>query len=219
MKMITGTFLGTGSTLYLGLGFIPKFFQMYNTNAAVTLTWEDCMWGLSTCSAGITMTGADGVEVPRTLANVAYGAQPYEGGDVMSAANANYLMLDNSDHRGDYAPPAKISAWTLGSSANKTGNFDAACAVGVVGLGSKIAIATAGAGAKWATIVGLTSTGAAANQVTLDKAMPSGAIAKITNMYTLYSAPKGAVVPRGLVIGASCTANTAYVCKFRAIGE
>lgn len=215
MQKAFGTFKNTAATLYIGLGFKPLKIEVVNLTDGTAHLWAASM-RIAAANAqkyGITVAAAG---TRSTTASAAYGIDLYDGGDLMTAASTAYLVRAEDDKRAAYDGVTKITAWTLGSAANKTGNFNVEASTSFVGPGSKIVID----GIEY-EIRAMTSNGEQANEVTLDKAAPSGAVSRITSMYEFAGAAKGVVIPKGFVIGASATVNDTGTdkCYFEAEGQ
>lgn len=194
MKVIGGSFNGTGAALYLCLGFVPDkmwFLNMDDPGSAIIWTKyfneTDNIEGLHF---------EYGVATQNEL-TVAAGVRQYYGGTVLSASAAGtttygegvYLKHQPRDYRygaglgpsgrsGD-AVAETINTWTLDNATNRTGHFNEDVTGTYIGEGSPICI-----DGKWYRILTLTATqGEAANEVTLNFAAPSGSIQYIGGRY------------------------------------
>jgi hypothetical protein len=155
---------------------------------------------------------------------LAEGIYAYYGGDIatstLQSATANgeapCLVWDHKDYRygqnstgahgaGD-ADSDDIISWTLGHSTNMTGNFneDVKASATFIGAGSPIIID----GIKYYMTVTLSGTGEAANEVTLNRAAPSGDVTFIGNRYSLKPITVGEVMPAGVWMDSTCVPAT-----------
>jgi hypothetical protein len=162
---------------------------------------------------------------PRTAADG--GIYVYEGGDLLTTTNQTsvgygegvYLGVDNRDFRLVSTDPinpgdgsgANVTKWTLNTSANKTGQFDADVVGAYVGEGSRIRIRQdkyAPLPEYDAMITALTAgQGIAADEVTLDRAIPSGWITRLTGKYGMAPIDRGLVTPAGIVLEMTSVVN------------
>lgn len=199
---------------YIGLGFIPDWVKIWSGAAGTDycyLEWNIGMMATTTIAGGIVMVDTTGDRV--ALARTA-GIEIYRGGTVLSTsttprsstagvATANvYYGPDSDVDKRNNGSTSTISAWTLGSSANRTGNWDFVCDAietadshNPVGVGSMINI-----DGKETYITAITSNGEAANEVTLNEALASGPIYKLTGKYTHASQAAGTVTKAGIII-------------------
>lgn len=226
MIKLSGTFNGTGATLYLCLGFIPDKVHLQNleTSNDYEIIWERSMMRSSELVEGMqTHTGTTYRQI--TALTKGAGILPYYGGTVLDTTTAGtttyaegvYLKPDNKDYRyvtadsphglGD-AVSSTINKWTLGSSTNYTGNFNADVTGTYIGEGSEITI-----DGKVYTIVALTAgQGISANEVTLSHAVASGEVQKISGMYSLAPMVAGEITKDGIVIAnTTVNANNALI--------
>lgn len=217
---IGGTFNATGADMYICLGFIPDFITIWNLEdtARVKLEWNKGMMGAAEAVEGFEVTAATQTAAANTKGT---GVLPYYGGKVLSSTDAGtttfgegvYLKRDNYDYRrvnsaskgivGD-AVTEDINLWTLGSSTNNTGNLNGGGVTGTyIGEGSPICI-----DGKWYTIVGLSSNGEAANEVTLSHPAASGNIEFIGGMYDYKPMVAGEVTLDGFWIDSTADVIT-----------
>jgi len=214
--MITDKFAGIikakAATLYVGLGFKPRKLLIKNLTDITSLTFAtDFRAGvLAETHYGISRAKA-GDEAAITTA--AGGVVLYDGGDLMSAASTSYLVRNDKDMRTtDGAGGVQITQFTVGSVANKTGNFNVDTAGSHIGAGSVIILDNG-----FETyITALTmdgATGGNANEVTL-AALPAGAVAgkvysvsKIRSKWDLSGSAAAVLTPSGFTLGASATVN------------
>lgn len=213
-----GTFNGTGAALYIGIGFIPDWVWVVNVEDTdcAELRWNIHMERVAETTAGILHhTAAGSLLDPRTIADG--GIRPYRGGDVMTSTSTAYLVRDDTDYR--YSTTyGTIVTWTLGSSTNRTGNWNLEADTTYVGEGSRIYIMEdVGKQCKWAGVNALTSNGEQANEVTLSEAVNSGQVLALTGMYDFRGAASGVKIPAGFSITATSIINeSGQYCCFEA---
>jgi hypothetical protein len=202
--MVSGIYPGAGtSALYIGLGFIPKRVEIHNLDQAEQeiLVWDDAMARAAIAPGGqvrTALTSADAANFVVLAQNA--GIEPYDGGYVVAALSANYLVPaheagvggDQRDASGGTGPVRK---WTLGNSSNRTGNFNAGVDTTNVGVGSVVEIE----GLRY-KVQAISNDGDAANEVTLDRAAPTGVVRFIGYKYDFWRAPVGTTMPRGIII-------------------
>jgi hypothetical protein len=215
------TFNGTGATLYLCLGFIPDWVRIISAEDGDVAEIE---WFRDGAAAEIarglyTVTGTTYRQIDaRTVGDT--GIYVYDGGDLLTTSNQtsvtyaegvylapdkrNFQLISTDSLNPGDGSGGNITKWTLGSSANKTGNFDADVVGTYVGEGSRITIR----GDRYAAfpeyeamITALTAgQGIAANEVTLDRAIPSGEVTRLTGMYTMAPLARGLTTLPGIVL-------------------
>jgi hypothetical protein len=182
----------TGAELDVAIGFYPDFVRIVNVTDKTELVWSGAnltgmLYGMTVAAAGDKAAAAAG-----------YGVTLYEGAGVLGAADATIIVKKDDDVKGN------ATTFTVGSTSNKTGNFDLAIDAALVGVGSRIVM-----GGKISTIVAITSTGAAANQVTLD-VLPDLTVNKIDSITSMFT-HRGTVATdspaKGIKIGASAVVN------------
>jgi len=224
MKKISGTFNGTGAALYLCFGFIPDEFKNVCLEAGTQVgAYVD--WRRNFRSAEVNNGVLWEADATATVALAATaGVEPYEGGDLMTAVNqtsvnylgadAIYFGWDNEDYRKNATygyKSAIIDTWTLGSSGNRTGNFnsDVVATIPRIGEGSVITVReTMGGAVKQALIEALThDTGSGANEVTLSRPLKSGTIERITGLYSMAPIAIGKVTPAGIKLNNTSIVN------------
>lgn len=209
--MIAGTFNGTGAALYLCLGFIPDWVRIWSAEDADggVAYWSKHMRAAEMLEGWVKST----TNAP-SLYTVGLGIQPYEGGDKLTSTEQTsvtygegvYLYKDPITDYRTYerdAVSADIDSWTLGSSTNKTGNFNDDVTGTYIGEGSQICI-----DGKWYVITALTAgQGVSANEVTLSRAAPTGDITCITGMYDYIPVPIGKETAAGIKLNATTVIN------------
>jgi hypothetical protein len=208
------TFNGTGAVVYLCLGVVPDAVQIraLEDGDCGQLVWDKAMLRAAECVAGI-LYGTGTTYIAGANKTVGTGIEPYKGGDIMTAAlqtsttygEGVYLAVDPiEDYRtvGANVSGESIGKWTLGSSSNKTGNFDKEASTTYIGEGSRVKI-----DGIWYTVMAMSSNGEAANEVTLNQAAPSGTIQQITGMYDLAPLAIGKVAPAGVKLSMTAVVN------------
>ncbi len=208
-RIVSGTFNGTGADLYLCLGFIPDWFEAWT---AETTDEERIRWSIN--SRSLEMISGYSIDDDGAAAPDAFGTSIaiYRGGDYISSASTTYLVRDPNPDKRASGTGDVIDTWTLGNSANRTGNWNAECNTSYVGEGSRINI-----DGKWYTVLALTSNGEQANEVTLSEAAPSGEIQALTGMYDFLGASAGIITPAGIFMDSTCTVNSnGELCFFEA---
>lgn len=214
MQKISGTFNGTGSAMYVGIGFIPDKLVLQSLDASTdlyTITWARNFRGPNTSSGNI----SEGVlSTNGTTSELGKGAgvRPYYGGDIITAAQAtaglHLVPVTSKDMRNISGNGGNITTWTLGSSSNFTGNWDNTCDTTYIGVGSRIVIKENVTGViKESHITALTSNGEAANEVTLADSINSGEILFLGRMYDYVAGTAGMVMPQGFVINETSAFN------------
>lgn len=208
MKTINAVLIGTGAAANIGLGFVPDRVLLVNLSAATQpqLSWVRATRGTTISPEGVYAYRANELVYQKTRA-ASTGVAPFVGGSTIADGTSTYLIRSDlvPAYQGDMRAKTGtlVNGWTLGSSANKTGNFSAGIDTTYVGVGSRVCI-----GGRWATIVAITSTGASANDVTLDTALASGVIEYITYKSEFVAAPAGTVMPDGILVSDTAILNT-----------
>ena len=202
-RVVKGTFNGTGAALYVGLGFIPSRLRLVNKEDGDLARLEFSYPPRSSeQEEGVLLVGS-GAALQISALTHGNGVCAYHGGDKLAAASTAYLKKDPStDKRSVNTGYDPINKWTLGSTTNRTGNWNAECSTNWVGEGSRICI-----DGKWYTVTALTSNGEAANEVTLDRAAPSGEIQALLGMYDWIGGSAGDVIPAGFQVNATTVIN------------
>jgi len=217
MKNIArGLFVGLGSAVKIGLGFEPIKVKVVKVGHAnlTTLEWFADMARTATGAGGIVRAGVANVPAFALLAITA-GIRRYDGGDVVSASSLAYQIpvQDNPDTAGNRA--GDIARWTLRHTTNRTGNFNAGLDTTLCGVGSMVEI-----GGRKYRIVALTNDGDAANEVTLDRAAPSGKVSFVGTKVDWVAAPVGARMPAGFeILDVTHVNEAATTYAFEAEGE
>lgn len=210
MQKLLGNFNGTGAAVYLCVGAIPVSVKLIDVEVATNsnfIEWNRSFIGSATAYGGILMMGATGIYTKLTTA----GVFPYEGGDELTAAKQTsvaygegvYLGWDSKDYRADptYGTTgAAISRWNFVT--GLTGYWNVAKqASGRIGVGSIIRIKEDATGlVKEAAISAISSDGEVSAEVTLTRAIGSGAIVFIGGMYQLAPIAVGAKTPAGIYL-------------------
>lgn len=209
MKKFAGLFVGSGAARNIGLGFVPDKVVIRNITSAniEVVHWAKHMAALAATGGGV-LERLDTTVSTAKIAQAA-GVSVYLGGDKVTSATAANIVAAHGipAYAGDMRAKGTLGLvewWTLTTSANRTGKFNAGVNTDYVKAGSRILIGDA-----WYTIQALTNDGDANDEVTLDRAALSGEIKKITFPYDLYNAPVGAVMPAGITLAetAHCNVN------------
>jgi len=208
---MSGVFNGTDAAVRLCVGFVPRKVRLINVESSTefSMEWND---GFIRCQAGAAEGGylyTNGAPAPVA---VAAGISPYEGGDLITAANqavvayggaASFLGLDLKDYRADNtygAAAGVIDKWTFVT--GLTGYWNTAkVASGRIGAGSRILIhETSSNLVKEAAITAISNDGAVSAEVTLSRAIGSGHILFIGGMYDMAPIALGKVAPAGILL-------------------
>jgi len=228
MKVVSGTFNGTASDLYLCIGFIPDCVTLWNLEdtARVKVEWNAGMTRALEVVDGIQLSALDQQAAALTTGT---GVKRYYGGTVLAAADvgtttfgsvdAIYLKPDYKDYRypSEVSSPhglfdavsQTIDTWTKGTVANK-GNFNDDVTGTYIGEGSPICI-----DGKWYSIVGLSSgTGISADEVTLDQTVSSGVVQYIGGMYSTIPMIAGETTKNGFIISNTTLNASDKMCAF-----
>jgi hypothetical protein len=219
MDMVSGIYAGAGtSALYIGLGFIPSKVEIFNLDQAEQeiLIWNDAMARAAASPGGQIRSGLGSGSANFAVLAQDAGVEPWDGGDIIATASANYIVLagEVAAYAGDQRDKgaAAVRQWTLGSSDNRTGNFDNEVDTDFVGMGSVVEI-----DGKRYKIQVLTNNGEQANEVTLDRAAPSGRVNYIGYKLDFVQAPAGTVMPKGLKVNDVTYVNeSGQECEIRA---
>jgi len=229
---IQGVFLGSGAARYIGLGFLPKWVRIRNmTDAAIpAIEWNEDM-AVTTISPEGILTAISNGNCAMSVLTVGAGVIPYIGKDAVTAAAATKIVHVSmaqdpavfpgvqGDQRGA-GTGGLITNYTVDTPGNRTGHFNAPVNTTYVGIGSVVYIS----GQRY-HIVGLTSTGDSANNVTLDRAIVgnpipgemANTVEYLTTMYSFVNAPAGLIMPDGIYLAETATVNASgKVCLIEA---
>jgi hypothetical protein len=210
---VSGVFNGTGAAAYICLGFNPRKVRLQNIGGTGEFVIEWCAEMLRSHAVAHPEGWLYTNGAPAALA-VGAGVRQYEGGDLLTSANQTsvgygegvFLGWDLADYRANTqygASSGSINRWTLGSSSNRTGNWNVAkVASGArIGAGSRILIREDSSRLiKEAGISAITSDGEVANEVTLTRALGSGDITFISGLYDMAPIALGKVAPAGFLL-------------------
>lgn len=210
----TYTFLGSGATMYFGIGVKPSAVEVNNLATGLSLfKWNSGMLANPATAGGIYSQYATGTAT--TVAQtIAQGLALYEGGDVIVTPSSSWVVPPSLTSTLGADLKGGATRFTMDTKANATGHFNAAMASGA-GAGSKIVLAwrdpVLGVQTWVDRITALASTGLTANQVTLSIGCPlaTGTAADIVFIgpaYDLVNAPAGQVMPQGIKLY-----NTTYL--------
>ena len=218
-KLVSGTFNGTGAAVYICLGFVPDMVHLYAVEDAegARVRWSKHYRAAESNNGVLDHGGAQST----ALYTAGTGIEPYEGGDMMTATNQTsvaygegvYLKFDTiGDYKANlsYGFDAVVDTWTLGSSANRTGNFNADTLSSTrIGEGSLILIEEKSTmRQKWAIIEAVTAgQGIAANEVTLSRSIGTGKVLFVGGMYSMIPVPIGEVTAAGFKLNATADIN------------
>lgn len=203
MQVVSGTFNGIGAAITgVGIGFIPDKVEFFNIESTVA---EHIIWCRNfrnaVCGGGMRAMD-DNDDVWSEIA-CGSGIRPYDGGDVVTAAqysSSDFLYKDpDPDKRADGAT-GTITTFTMDTPASLTGHFDQETVSTIVDVGSMVCI-----DGRWYTIMALTSNGEQANEVTLDR-LPKNTIGEVTALTGAYDwivAPAGTRMPAGFAVDVS----------------
>lgn len=211
-KIVGGRFNGTGTALYVCIGFVPDWVRIWVPDAADNaarafyskyFTVHDSVEGFVLDSNGA------------SYAEYTYGEgiQPYYGGDTLTATMAGtvtygegvYLKEDKKDYRmgADDAVSEDIDTWTLDTAATPTGHFNEDVTGTYIGIGSRICI-----DGKWYTITALTATeGEGDDEVELNYPAPSGDITYIGGKFSMKPMIAKEITPAGFKVNATAVIN------------
>jgi len=218
MKKVSGLYYGAGtSALHLGIGFLPDkvLLRVIDQAEQEELEWNIQMIRDASAAEGIMRTTIGADDTGLTVLTQGHGVELYYGGDLISAASAQYQVPANSveAYQGDMrckGTDGDINAWVLDTTANETGHWNAECNTTYVGVGSVIWIKEDSSGLlKKAAVVALTSNGEAADEVTLSRSLGSGKIERISYLYSFVQCPAGQKMPAGIKINDTTYVNAA----------
>jgi hypothetical protein len=219
-RILRGYFNGTGATATLCLGVIPHRFVLQNVQVATnpeTIEWDEAMQCEVLCYGGIYIKGSDGVRTKLTTT----GCVPYNGGVPLTAAlqtsttygEGVYLTWDHKNYQADYTygsgtQGTPINRWTFVTGLTGYWNVAKVASGNRVGVGSLIRIKEDSTGlVKEACVTALTSDGEVSAEVTLSRAIGSGAITFLGGMYQLAPMAIGDVTLDGITLGSETTVN------------
>ena len=214
-----------GVVTYVGLGFIPDWVKIYECLATYSiLEWNIGMAANTLIAGGIVISDTTTDATDRFALARSAGVEIYRGGDRLTSTpmstprplNASAQTSDNMYYGPDTSPDKRdagtagtISSWTLGSSTNRTGNWDYAAEItntgtddNPVGVGSMINI-----DGKETYITTLTDQGESANEVALNEALATGPIYMLTGRYTHVAQPAGTITKAGIIINDTTHVN------------
>lgn len=220
----SSTFNGTGAAAVIELGFLPDWVRVTAAATGAAIYWNRNMRAAAACN-GILLkaTSDDGTGATSDIMDVyaaTAGIEPYEGGvtltsTLQAAVTYGEGVYLRKDWFGDYrhvaatmtpegdAVGSDINKWTLGSSDNRTGNFNADVVGGKIGAGSEIWI-----DGKRYVITALTAgQGVSANEVTLSRPAPTGKITCISGKFGMRPTPVGNVTAPGFKLNATTIVN------------
>ncbi len=225
MKLLHGTFEAIGvKGYYLSLGAIPLHIEFWGIGGATpdTIIWDQSMIHDILCCEGIMRPTGGGAVVDLAFGE---GVAPYEGGDLLTSSNQTdltygggiYVSRDDKDYREYTNAPAgiigdastvDIITWVLDTAGTPSGHFNGNVVGSFIGEGSLIRIQETASPRRMyeaAIHTSLSSTGSAADAVTLSRAVPNGRVTFIGGKYTFSPTPVGRVTSPGMVINETTT--------------
>jgi len=211
MNVLALTFLGSGAARKIGLGFQPDFVTVRNIGQADIphIIWNKHLENAAAACDGILFR--EDTNMARTVLTVGTGVSRYAGGDIIAASSAANLVPADMvpDYAGDMRRHSSgvIDTWNLDTAGNRTGHVNAALNTSYVGVGSKIRVETDRDTVVERTIVAITNAGSAADELTLDRALPSGRVIHIGYKHGLVAAPVGFVMPAGIALAETTHVN------------
>jgi hypothetical protein len=226
LNRVMGKFNGTGAACYLCVGAIPHKVELINVTVAtypITLKWQEEMQAEVLAYGGILVTGGAG---DSTTKKTTTGVYAYEGGDLLTSANQTsvaygegiYLGWDEKNYQADYdygssVNGTPINKWTFVTGLTGYWNVAKVASGNKIRVGSKISIKENSTGlVKIAYVTALSSDGEVSAEVTLSRAIGSGAITFIGGMYDLAPIALGKVTPAGVYVAdTTCNVNDAKV--------
>ena len=216
MDIVVGSFLGVTGTLRICNGFIPDEVSVLSVTSGIEAFWDKTM-RLHAGGEGVHVVAAG----DRTRLAHGEGIAPYIGGDLFSTAQTLYLVKDPAPNKVSAnvaSGYAKLTQWTNGSVANRTGSFNDRMNTTYVGIGSEIIVKEDVTGiTKTAFIVLYSNYGAAANEVELSTNILGGQILYVGPMYDFTGIAANKITPPGFVIVDANPHYTGDYCRFKAI--
>lgn len=207
MRILTGIYLGTGSAMKLGLGFIPDKVVIRGAAGVTKFVWTKEQSRVATAAGGVVWKNDAATQ--QVIKDFTAGIRVYNGGEVLAATDANILshisLQDastasavNTDQKGS------ITKWTMDTAASGTGHFDAASGGTYAGVGSKVVLFVPERRSEYTTYLrAQTSTWTTADHVTLDPDAPATAeVRYIGPQYDFLAHPINAGTPteKGIVL-------------------
>lgn len=230
MQMIQGNFCATGADIYIQLGGIPEYFEVWDLseNTPYTQIWARAMGHGILTTEGITRPKDGGAITDQAFGE---GISPYYGGELLTTTNQTdltygggiYIEPDTKDYRqftiadagisGD-AATTDITTWTLDTAATPTGHFNGDVTGSYIGAGSPIRITSNDNKHTYdAYITALTAgQGVTANEVTLSWAVPCGRVDYIGGKFGYKPSAIGTVTKPGVLLNTFST--DAHLCAF-----
>lgn len=220
MRVVSGTYNGTGAAVYLCLGFIPDEFHLLAAEDGDLgeLHWDRWARAAEISDGILEVTGTTYRQY--TAQTAGNGAEPYFGEDILTSTTQSsttygegvYLGWDFVDYKADtsYGVASALTDWTLGSSANRTGNVNANTVSGSrIGEGSRILIQENTTGAIKDVFVEAWTAGqgATANQITLSLSVATGKVRYVGGMYSMKPLAVGSTTPKGVKINNTTVVN------------
>lgn len=212
-QVVRGIFNGTAAAVKIGIGFIPKRVTLFNVTENTAFyqigEWLEGMRMDLEKVEGLTIEVADAAASSDELGH-GLGITPYLGGDVADGTET-YLMLDRNPDKRDSGTLGTVNQWNLDTPGNRTGHVNAGVSTTVpnkVGVGSKIVIDPGPGGPQLdAYIQVLTNDGDAADEITLNRAVPTGRILFLGGIHTFVQVPSGLKVSQGFQLPSQAELN------------
>jgi len=223
MQKISWTFNGTAAVVYLSLGFIPDEVTILalEDDKAAQVHWQRGMRAADINNGYLDTNG----NTDYVLYTAGQAIEPYFGQDVMNStnqtsttygegvylsqasmvgSNLNRAKSDTDIPAGD-GLGATIDKWTLNTSGNRTGQFNAdIVATGSwIQEGSRIVID----GKEYFIEAVAGGAGAAADEVTLSQAAPSGHVDWIGPSFDMIPTPLGRTTGAGIKLSLTSIIN------------
>lgn len=217
MRMVSGVFNGTGAAVYICCGFIPDFVRVLalGDDKAGNLFWRKG-FRLAKINEGVLDTNGN---TDFTLKTFGAGIAPYYGGDILTEDNQTsvtygegvFLGPDDFDYKNSQTAKGNagdgvatdITTWTLDTSGNRTGHFDEDVVGTYIANGSPIVID----GKDYLIEAVTAAQGEAADEVTLNYAVPSGDVHYIGGKYGYKPIPIGEITSKGFLLSMTTVVN------------
>lgn len=203
MNRIDGIYIGTGSAMYIGLGFVPDEVFIRKTSGLIAMHWTRELSRIVTAGGGVTMPGDGNTNAVTTALQ---GIRPYKGGVMLASTNANYighrsLLSTTGDNPANKDQKGTVTLWTMDTAANGTGHFDGTPTTTYGGVGSKIVLRDRQGNVSTHYIVYQATNWTGTDKVTLNPDAPSVAdVLYIGPVYDFYALPVPISTPAGIYV-------------------
>ena len=208
-EIVHGRINGTGSALYVGIGFVPDWVTLWNLEdgggLAPKLRWNR-LGGTADQEEGVLMDSTN----KRTELTHGAGVAIYESfGTKFATTQTAYLHPDPSPEKKAANTSADpIDTWALDTSGSMTGHWNAGCNTTYVGEGSRILICqSVNQRVLEAAIVALSNDGDASDEVTLDRDVQSGIVLSLSGFATHVGITSAYTMPDGFTINEASDLN------------